>query len=138
MISTDTLLAFSLAAKLGSFSAAARRMGKAQSVVSTALSNLEIDLGVALFDRSNKFPVLTKEGESLLPYAEAILKGNQELIAKATSLLEGVEDGLVLAIEQGIHLVPLDAVICSFDEDFGSVYKSYAWICDCGGEASAG
>lgn len=118
------LLAYSLAAELGSFSAAARRMGKAQSVVSTALSNLEIDLGVDLFDRSSRFPVLTKEGETLLPYAEAILKGNQELIAKATSLVEGGEDSLVVAIEQGIHLEPLDAVIRSFDVSFPQVTLS--------------
>ncbi len=38
----------------GSFSAAARKLGKAQSRVSTAVANLEIDLGVTLFDRSGK------------------------------------------------------------------------------------
>lgn len=36
-------------AETGSFSAAARRLGKAQSVVSAAIANLEIDLGLALF-----------------------------------------------------------------------------------------
>lgn len=47
-------------AETGSFSAAARRLGKAQSVVSAAIANLEIDLGLALFDRSGRYPVLTE------------------------------------------------------------------------------
>ena len=49
-------------AETGSFSAAARRLGKAQSVVSAAIANLEIDLGLALFDRSGRYPVLTEAG----------------------------------------------------------------------------
>ncbi|MEO3960792.1 helix-turn-helix domain-containing protein, partial [Chromobacterium piscinae] len=44
-ISVDALSAFVYAADLGSFSAAARRLGKSQSTVSEAIANLEIDLG---------------------------------------------------------------------------------------------
>ena len=52
MSSLDQLQAFVSAADHGSFSAAARQLGKAQSAVSTAVINLEIDTGVDLFDRS--------------------------------------------------------------------------------------
>lgn len=41
----EQLRCLQAAAECGSFSAAARRLGKAQSVVSTTISNLEIDLG---------------------------------------------------------------------------------------------
>ncbi|RML81873.1 Transcriptional regulator, LysR family, partial [Pseudomonas syringae pv. maculicola] len=47
-------------------SAAARRLGKSQSTVSEAISRLEIDLGLALFDRSSKQPVLTDAGRVML------------------------------------------------------------------------
>jgi DNA-binding transcriptional LysR family regulator len=41
-----------LTAELGSVSAAARRMGKRLSQVSQWLSNLELDLGLTLFERT--------------------------------------------------------------------------------------
>jgi DNA-binding transcriptional LysR family regulator len=43
--SPEALTAFAEAATLGSFSAAARKLGKSQSTVSSAIANLEIDLG---------------------------------------------------------------------------------------------
>ena len=49
MPNIENFRAFVLAAELGSFSAAARQMGKAQSAVSTAIANLEIDADVQLF-----------------------------------------------------------------------------------------
>lgn len=51
---------------LGSFSAAARKLGKSQSTVSTAIANLEIDLGLNLFDRSSRKPMLTEHGRVVL------------------------------------------------------------------------
>ena len=57
--SMEQLEAFVAAAAQGSFSGAARALGKAQSAVSTQISNLEIDLGVELFDRTGRNPVLT-------------------------------------------------------------------------------
>lgn len=59
MAHLDQMQAFVFAAKLGSFSAAARRMGKAQSAKSMAIANLEIDAGVEIFDRQGRSPVLT-------------------------------------------------------------------------------
>ncbi|MBN3774537.1 LysR family transcriptional regulator, partial [Burkholderia sp. Se-20378] len=63
----EALLAFAEAALLGSFTAAARKLGKRQSTVSEAIANLEIDLGVQLFDRSTRAPTLTDAGRALLP-----------------------------------------------------------------------
>lgn len=64
MAHPDQIQAFVMAAELGSFSAAARQMGKVQSAVSTAIANLEIDAGVELFDRSGRAPVLTEEASA--------------------------------------------------------------------------
>ena len=61
--SPEALTAFVEAAASGSFSAAARRMRKSQSTISTAISNLETDLGLTLFDRSTRQPTLTAQGE---------------------------------------------------------------------------
>lgn len=121
MINPDTLQAFVLAAELGSFSAVARRMGKAQSAISTAIANLEIDCGLELFDRSGRSPVLTDEGQALLPHAKGILLGNRELLAKAGSMAEGIESRLCLSIEMGLSIRPLRAVLEGFSKHYASV-----------------
>jgi len=121
MPSPDSLHAFVLSAELGSFSAAARHMKKVQSAVSTAIANLEIDTGLQLFDRSTRSPTLTQAGRSLLPYAKGVLLGNQEFLAKATSMAEDVEDSLCLAVEQGVNLNPVLDVLAGFSTEFPSV-----------------
>ena len=70
----EALLAFAEAALLGSFTAAARKLGKRQSTVSEAIANLEIDLGVQLFDRSTRTPTLTDAGRALLPQVQRALE----------------------------------------------------------------
>jgi DNA-binding transcriptional LysR family regulator len=50
-VSLDQLRTFIAAAEEGSFSAAGRRLKRAQSVVSQTLANLEGQIGVKLLDR---------------------------------------------------------------------------------------
>ena len=69
----EQLEVFSAVAQHGSFSAAARHLGKAQSSVSMAIANLEVDLGFALFKRDGKLPTLTKAGIQILKTAQLTL-----------------------------------------------------------------
>lgn len=94
------LEAFVAAADHGSFSQAARALRKAQSAVSTAISNLEIDLGVELFDRNGKYPVLTPHGENLLREAREILLLGQKMQHKADGFCHDVEASLTIALEE--------------------------------------
>tara|TARA_R100000687_G_scaffold83686_1_gene88765 strand:- start:1435 stop:2334 length:900 start_codon:yes stop_codon:yes gene_type:complete len=121
MAHPDQMQAFVLAAELGSFSAAARRLGKAQSAISTAIANLEIDAGVDLFDRQGRSPILTQQGKALLPHAKSVLLGNQEFFAKAGSMVEGTEAHLCIAIEHGISFRPLMDVFDQFNSKFSQV-----------------
>ncbi len=106
-ISLEYLDAFVTAADAGSFSAAARRMGKAQSRVSTAIGNLEIDFGVTLFDRRGKYPILTPEGETLLRESRQILDRLKALTDHANIIAGGVEPRLRVACDE---LVPTTLV----------------------------
>ncbi|MFT9026536.1 LysR family transcriptional regulator [Acetobacter indonesiensis] len=117
-VSLDQLQAFVVAAEEGSFSAAARVLGKAQSAVSTHVSNLEIDLGLPLFDRSGRVPVLTVAGQRLLPEARLVLERREHLLGVAHSLEEKVESKLVVAIDQ---LYPEHALGTIFSE-FATVF----------------
>ena len=67
--SLEQLQAFVATVETGSFSAAGRRLGKAQSSVSAAVANLEIDLDNVLFTRNSRYPELTEEGKRLLAEA---------------------------------------------------------------------
>ncbi len=99
-VSMEQLEAFAAAATHGSFSAAGRALRKAQSAVSTQVANLETDLGVDLFDRSGRHPVLTAAGARLLREAQVILDRRAHLIGIATSFEEHVETRLVVAIDE--------------------------------------
>lgn len=120
-MNSDSLQAFVYAAELGSFSAAARRMGKAQSAISVTIANLEIDCGIDLFDRGGRSPTLTSQGKALLPHARGILLGHRELLATANSLAEGIETRVRLSVEQGISIVPLRDILREFSVKFGGV-----------------
>ena len=64
-VSLYQLRVFIAAAEEGSFSAAGRKLQRAQSLVSQAVANLEAQLNVKLFDRTNKYPRLTLAGQAL-------------------------------------------------------------------------
>ncbi|MBR1204200.1 MULTISPECIES: LysR family transcriptional regulator [unclassified Bradyrhizobium] len=106
-VSMDQLESFVAAAEQGSFSGAARLLKKAQSAVSTHVANLETDLGIALFDRTGRNPVLTEAGARLLPEARLILDRREHLIGVASSFEAHVEKRLVVAIDE---LYPESAV----------------------------
>ncbi len=61
-------------AKLGSFSAASERLNATQSTVSVRIQDFERDLGVMLFDRTQRTARITQKGRELLLYAEEILR----------------------------------------------------------------
>jgi DNA-binding transcriptional LysR family regulator len=69
--------------RLGSFSAAADQLNSTQSTVSTRIHDLERDLGISLFDRTQYRASLTSKGRELIPYAERII----EIVADAKSLI---------------------------------------------------
>ena len=98
-ISMDQLRTFLAAADEGSFSAAGRKLRRAQSAVSQTLANLEAQIDVQLFDRSNRYPVLTEEGAALLVQARAVVNGMDGFKAKARTIAEGLEPELSVVVD---------------------------------------
>src|SRR6185369_8656500 len=68
------LRAFSVLARTGSFTQAARELHLTQSGVSHSMKALERETGCRLLDRLGKKMVLTQAGEQLLHHATRILK----------------------------------------------------------------
>ena len=118
MPSLDHLRMFVETVEGGSFTAAGRRLGKVQSAVSQGIANLEIDLGVALFDRATRRPSLTAEGARLLAHARAVLQQADDLDAAARGLAEGEETRLTIAVDDAIMVPSLGRVLADFGERF--------------------
>src|ERR1700761_1476521 len=110
-LSLDQLRTFIAAADGGSFSAAARRLGRAQSVISQSLANLETQLGLKLFDRDARLPVLTAHGRALLAEARALSVGADLFAARAKSLAEGLEAELSVVVDVLFPLPALSATV---------------------------
>jgi DNA-binding transcriptional LysR family regulator len=106
-VSLDQLRSFIAAADEGSFSAAARKLLRAQSVVSEAIGNLEDQIGVQLFDRSGRYPKLTPAGSIILGDARSIVTGVDLLKARAKGMSAGLEPELSVVIDV---FYPIDAV----------------------------
>jgi DNA-binding transcriptional LysR family regulator len=117
-VSLDQLRTFIAAADEGSFSAAGRRLRRAQSVVSQTLANLEGQLGVKLFDRSGHLPVLTDQGRALLADARAVAGDVDLLKARAKSLAGGLEPELSVAVDVMFPEAAFTLAVAAFQEEF--------------------
>ena len=77
----EQLRIFVAVAEHGSYSAAAKDLFVSHSTTSRAVSALENELGVTLFERDNRITCLTKAGESLLRDARELLENAEQLKA---------------------------------------------------------
>lgn len=118
MASHEVLLAFVQAATQGSFSAAARKLGKSQSTISAAVASLEIDLNVQLFDRASRKPGLTPAGQVMLQHAEEILAATSRLEMAASQLSQGVEAKLTVALSDTYQSDRFESCLSAFEQRY--------------------
>lgn len=106
-VTLDQLRTFIAAVDEGSFSAAGRKLRRAQSVVSQTLANLEAQLEVKLFDRTARYPQLTDAGKSLLIDARSVADTIDGFKARARAMREGLEPELSVAMDV---MYPMDSL----------------------------
>ncbi|MEO0032254.1 MAG: HTH-type transcriptional activator AllS [Pseudomonadota bacterium] len=90
----------------GSFSAAARKMGRTQPAISQTVHALEAQLGYALFDRGAYRPALTPRGQAFVPHARRLL-GEAEALRSAARAIAQDRHTLTLSLD---HSAPLERV----------------------------
>jgi len=117
-VSMDQLRTFVAAADEGSFSAAGRKLRRAQSVVSQTLANLEGQVGVPLFDRTGRYPQLTEQGRALLSEARTVVHTMDFFKARAKTLKEGLESELSVAVDVMYPMASLTGAVGSFRKEF--------------------
>lgn len=118
----DQLNVFLAVVEAGSFAAAGRRLKRATSVVSYAVANLELQLGVCLFDRaSTRKPQLTEAGRAVLAEARTVAHGIDALRAKVAGLLGGLESEVSIAVDVMLPTDRLVDALKAFQESFPTV-----------------
>ena len=120
-LTLDQLRVFLAVADEGSFSAAARKVSRAQSAVSQSIASLEGQLRVALFDRSAKTPKLTPAGATLAKDARRLLEGAVALKRRAACIAAEIEPELVFAVDAIFPHGPLIASLKALREKFPDV-----------------
>jgi DNA-binding transcriptional LysR family regulator len=80
---------FTAVAENGGFARAARLLNVAQSAISEQIRDLEAELGVSLFDRTNRRVVLTEHGNRFLEDARVVLSAAAKASANIQRSLRG-------------------------------------------------
>ena len=118
----DQLRLFLAVVDSGSFAGAARALGRAVSVVSYGIGNLEAQLGVRLFDREGtRRPVLTEAGRAVLAEARGVASGMDGLRAKVKGLLDGLEAEVSLVVDVMLPPDLLARVLRAFTREYPTV-----------------
>lgn len=116
--SLESLATFAHVAAEGTFSAAARKLGKSQSTVSETIANLEVDLNVTLFDRGQRQPALTEAGQVLLGQALQVLAANDRLNRSASQLSAGLEPRLTVVLSDTFQSETFEHMLSQIDQRY--------------------
>ena len=118
----DQLYVLIQVVEAGSFTAAARRMNRALSVVSYTIGNLEAQLGVELFDRTaSRTPRLTEAGRVVLAEARSVMGGVGNLRAKVTGMLQGLEGELHVVLDSLLSPARVIDALTTFCDEYPTV-----------------
>mgnify|MGYP000080434450 FL=1 len=112
-LSIEQLQSFIAAAKFGSFSQAARELGRAQSVVSTHIAQLEDLLDYSLFNRGHKVS-LTPRGMVLLNHAYEIVEA-AEIFEQRSLALHDIKNPIIhLGLDYSLYSNKLFSTLSLF------------------------
>jgi len=126
-LTLDQLRAFVAVVEEGSFSAAARKLKRVQSAISTSMANLERQLGIGIWDRAGrtdrttKVAKLTDEGEAILHAARRVLVEVDALRNLASGMVMGLEASVSLCLDALFPLSALLDLCAAFAKEFPSV-----------------
>lgn len=98
-ITLDQLRILTTVVDEGSFSAAARKLQRVQSAISTSMANLEDQLTIPLWDRSQRAATLTEAGKTVVASARRVLAEVDALRKLTTDMTLGLEASVSLCVD---------------------------------------
>jgi DNA-binding transcriptional LysR family regulator len=120
-VTLDQLRMLLAVVESGSFSAAARKVGRVQSAVSHAMTNLEAQLGLRIWDRSSRTPTLTAEGKRIVEAARRVCREADAFRRESESFEQGLEPVVSLCIDALFPVCPVVSLCRDFMRRFPAV-----------------
>jgi DNA-binding transcriptional LysR family regulator len=121
MVETRLLRQFIAVAEELHFHRAAERLHMAQPPLSQAIRKLEDELGVRLFERSNRNVALTAAGGSFLDTARHTLLQLEDGVEQARRIAAGVAGRLAVTFIDTAHFDMMPLIIRTFRQQFSNV-----------------
>ncbi len=122
----DQLRVLVTIADTGSFSAAGRKLARAQSAISQAVAALEGVQRVVLFDRSGHKPRLTEAGRVLVDLARHVLATAARFEGAALGMRGGLEPELTISIDPIVPTSPWIENLRALGDKFPSLPVSFS------------
>lgn len=119
-VTIEQLRTLRAVAEAGSFSAAARKLGRVQAAISQSIDRLEAQLGLRLFDRSGRVPRLTRHGEAIVA-AAAKVGGEVDAL---DDLVEGLKRGAETTLSIIVDVLFPTTSLVAFAQDFAREHPS--------------
>lgn len=120
-VSSEDIKVFLAVLDCGSFSAAARSLGRVPSAVSMSVGLMEAELGLLLFDRSGREAKATPEALSLEPKARQIVSQLRLFETHALSLHQGLEARLTLVVVPELLSLPWSRNLARLSKQYPSL-----------------
>lgn len=118
----DQVAVFLAVVETGSFAAAGRKLGRATSVISYAIANLEAQLGVTLFARAGTArPQLTDAGRAILADSRQVAIALDGLLARTRGLTQGLEAEVRVVVDVMLPARKLVKTLDLFARQFPTV-----------------
>ncbi|SME98157.1 LysR family transcriptional regulator [Pseudobacteriovorax antillogorgiicola] len=125
MIDSNSLILFVKIYELGSFSAVAKELRLAKSVVSQRISSLEEQLNVRLLNRTTRKVTVTDEGIKLLPLARNVAESVSEVMAYSDSFSQEPSGRLRVTAPHDIGYQLLEEFIPKFRANYPKVQVDF-------------
>lgn len=120
-ISSEDLITFLAVLDQGSFSAAARSLGRVPSAVSMSIGLMEAELGLKLFDRSGREAKPTASALSLAPKARQAVSQLLLFETHALSLTQGLETRLTLVVVPELQSLNWSRALAGLSDQYPSL-----------------
>jgi DNA-binding transcriptional LysR family regulator len=109
--------------QLGGFAPAAEQLNRSQSTISYAISRLQEQIGIKLFEQKGRRAHLTEAGRVLLADAEPHLTGFHQLEQRASALASGGQSEIRLSVDSIFPNERLFAALAEFARRFPYIHQ---------------
>lgn len=112
---------FLMVSKVNSFTRAAERLFVSQPAVTNAVRSLETELGIQLFDRSQKQALLTVEGQIFYHHVVKLMDGISNTLTEINALKDLNKGALRVGLTSLGGMQPVVQLLSSFKESYPNI-----------------